>query len=62
MHDELVNFVYFARAVAKASWMTGIGPGVVVMGLYNFRSHWVPKFFFAEKAHVLHIVPLKRAA
>lgn len=50
----MTNLSLFAQMFGKLLWMTGIGPGcVVVLGLYNFQKRFVPKILSGEKTHTI---------
>lgn len=43
----------FALALGKTLGMTGLGPGILLMGLYNFREQFTAKILSGEKQHTI---------
>lgn len=56
MHSELSNLWLFLLAIGKASLLTGLAPGALIMGIYNFQSRFVPKILSGEKTHTIRSV------
>ena len=56
MTAELSNLSLFAQMLFKVAWMTGLGPGIMVAGLYNFQSRFVLKILRGEKTHTIRAV------
>ncbi len=51
--SELSNVGLFFWMLAKAALLTGIGPGVLIMGLYNFEPRFVEKILAGLKTHTI---------
>jgi len=53
MRSELYNFSLFAHCIARVALLTGLGPGIAVLGLYNFQRRFVPKILSGDKTHTI---------
>jgi hypothetical protein len=52
----LSNFSLLAHCIAKVALNTGIGPGLVILGLYNFQRRFVPKILSGAKTHTIRAI------
>jgi hypothetical protein len=55
-HAELLNLALALRMLGKVALVTGLGPGIALMGLYNFQRRFVPKIRSGEKMHTIRAV------
>src|SRR5438309_8227967 len=53
MHSNLSNLSLFAQLIFKVGMYCGFGPGIVIMGLYNFQSRFVSKILSGAKTHTI---------
>jgi hypothetical protein len=49
----LSNFSLLAHCIAQVLLRTGLGPAVLILGLYNFQRRFVPKILSGEKTHTI---------
>jgi len=53
MTSFLSNFSLLAHCIATTLLKTGLGPGIAILGLYNFQRRFVPKILSGEKTHTI---------
>jgi hypothetical protein len=56
MHSELVNLSLFFHALGKVAVLNGFGPGIILLGLYNFQRRFVAKILSGEKRHTIRAI------